>query len=345
MQIAEQETLRKPVVPKETKPMQKLIPKASTVSTPRSIKQYYQNYFRIDYTILETVCKPNSMFNTTATIQSLEYLTNKKFNTITRNVTMNIISINVIITKINKTQQNSSPKFKKIVCNYDLELYIGFDFPSYCNAACQSEEIQHLTSRSRPFGNPVDSSFTFTLFSSKPFRTIANFNIQQVLIYRSSIYFNKKVYIGSFNETRYLSALILDSSASQTSITMSQTNRSLFLITNPLDQNSFENDCSTVFISISTVPGCDTYMRHENRRIKLGKNDQSILFKQDATFKLLTSKIKKDIVVFQSINIPESYISIDTDTNIALMLTQLEKSPSNIDSLDKRFLFKLNFNE
>ncbi|CAF4989724.1 unnamed protein product [Rotaria sp. Silwood1] len=106
MQIAEQETLRKPVVPKETKPMQKLIPKASTVSTPRSIKQYYQNYFRIDYTILETVCKPNSMFNTTATIQSLEYLTNKKFNTITRNVTMNIISINVIITKINKTQQN-----------------------------------------------------------------------------------------------------------------------------------------------------------------------------------------------------------------------------------------------
>ncbi|CAF4662316.1 unnamed protein product [Rotaria sp. Silwood2] len=164
-------------------------------------------------------------------------------------------------------------------------------------------------------------------------------------IYRSSIYFNKKIYIRSFNETRYLSALILDSAASQTSVTMSQIDRSLFLITNPLDKKSFENDCSAIYISVLTVPGYDTYLRHEKRRIKLGKNDQSILFEQDATFKLLTSKINKDMVVFQSTNIPESYIAIDTDTRAVLMLTHLEEIPLNIDSLDQRFLFILNFNE
>ncbi|CAF3965087.1 unnamed protein product [Rotaria sp. Silwood2] len=93
--------------PKETKSMQTQIPKTSTVSKQRSLKQYYQNYFRIDYTIVESVCKPKHMFNTSATIQSLEYLTNLKFNMIPRNVTINIdiISIDVIITKTTKTQQ------------------------------------------------------------------------------------------------------------------------------------------------------------------------------------------------------------------------------------------------
>ncbi|CAF2898677.1 unnamed protein product [Rotaria sp. Silwood2] len=333
--------------PKETKSMQTQIPKTSTVSKQRSLKQYYQNYFRIDYTIVESVCKPKHMFNTSATIQSLEYLTNLKFNMIPRNVTINIdiISIDVIITKTTKTQQNSSHKSKKTVCNYVLQLYIGFDFPSYCDDVCQSKEIRRLTFRSQPFGNPVDSSFTFTLFSSKLLGAVANLKIRQVVIYRSSIYFNKKIYIRSFNETRYLSALILDSAASQTSVTMSQIDRSLFLITNPLDKKSFENDCSAIYISVLTVPGYDTYLRHEKRRIKLGKNDQSILFEQDATFKLLTSKINKDMVVFQSTNIPESYIAIDTDTRAVLMLTHLEEIPLNIDSLDQRFLFILNFNE
>ncbi|CAF1083469.1 unnamed protein product [Rotaria sordida] len=347
-QIGEKEFTTKPVVSqsKEIKKMQTLIPKTSTISRQRSIKQNYQNYFRIDYTIHESVCKPNHMFNTSRTIESLEYLTNLKLNTITRNITIDIdiISINVIITKIDKINENSSHKSRKTVCNYVLQLYIGFDFPSYCNDVCQSEEIQRLTFRSRPFGNPVDSSFSFTLFSSKSSGAGTKFKIQQVLIYRSSIYFNKTVHIRSFNEVRYLSALILDSSASQTSITMSQIDRSLFLITNALYEKSFENDCSTIYISILTAPGHSTYLRHENGRIKLGKNDQSTLFEQDATFKLITSKINKDMVVFQSINVPDSYIAIDTETKAALMLTHLDTNSLNIDSLEKRFLFKLNFN-
>ncbi|CAF4045263.1 unnamed protein product, partial [Rotaria sp. Silwood2] len=108
-QQTENELTTKKIVmqPKETKSMQTQIPKTSTVSKQRSLKQYYQNYFRIDYTIVESVCKPKHMFNTSATIQSLEYLTNLKFNMIPRNVTINIdiISIDVIITKTTKTQQ------------------------------------------------------------------------------------------------------------------------------------------------------------------------------------------------------------------------------------------------
>ncbi|CAF3555701.1 unnamed protein product [Rotaria sp. Silwood1] len=332
--------------------------KRSIAPRQNSKGQYYQYYLRIDYTILQSTCKPIHMFNTSVTIESLRYLTNSKLNTITRNTTLDIdiISINSILKNHTIIKQNSSYKSTKTLCDYVLQLYIGLNFPSYCDDACQALATKRLTFYSRPFGDPVDYSFIFTLSSLNSTKPPANLTIRRALLFfpnaksnprfnlvRSTMYFNKQVYIRSLDDNRYISAIILDSSAYQTTITMSPINRSLFLITNPLDENSFENDSSTVYVSFLSLAAPNTYLRHKNRRINLGKNDQSIPFKQDATFKLLIGTRNKDMVAFQSINVPESYIATDTEIRMALFLQQPKEKQLNIDYFDNKFLFKLNF--
>ncbi|CAF5031539.1 unnamed protein product, partial [Rotaria sp. Silwood1] len=144
----------------------------------------------------------------------------------------------------------SSYKSTKTLCDYVLQLYIGLNFPSYCDDACQALATKRLTFYSRPFGDPVDYSFIFTLSSLNSTKPPANLTIRHALLFfpnaksnprfnlvRSTMYFNKQVYIRSLDDNRYISAIILDSSAYQTTITMSPINRSLFLITNPLDEN------------------------------------------------------------------------------------------------------------
>ncbi len=156
---------------------------------------------------------------------------------------------------------------------------------------------------------------------------------------------NKLVYIRSSDESNYLSALILDASGQQTSITMSELDRSLFKITTGLDQNSYENSCSNIYLSFLTTSIRNAYLRHENGRIKLRKNDQSDLFKQDATFKLLKSNQNKSFVAFQSINIPRSYLSIDSETKTSLILSEPKSQIKTIDDLDDRFLFELIYDQ
>jgi hypothetical protein len=160
---------------------------------------------------------------------------------------------------------------------------------------------------------------------------------------------NKLVYIRSSDESNYLSALILDASGQQTSITMSELDRSLFKITTGLDQNSYENSCSNIYLSFLTTLAPNSYLRHQNGRINLRKNDQSSLFKQDATFKLLKSNQKKDMVAFESINVPYSFIAVGSQPETSVILAQAKlktkRTMKTIDDLDDRFLFKLVFDE
>ncbi len=65
------------------------------------------------------------------------------------------------------------------MCDYLIELHIAFNFPSYCGAICQSQEIQRLTSNTQPFGDPVDDSFIFITHSLNSIRSKIKFHIQQ----------------------------------------------------------------------------------------------------------------------------------------------------------------------
>ena len=125
---------------------------------------------------------------------------------------------------------------------------------------------------------------------------------------------------------------------------MSKFYRTSLLITNPLDENSFENAGSTIHVSFTSPEVPNTYLRHENGRIRLGRNDQSTLFKQDATFRLLINELNPNIVAFQPVNIPGSYVAIDTETQTTLILSQSERQMSYIYNLEKRFLFELVLN-
>ncbi len=166
---------------------------------------------------------------------------------------------------------------------------------------------------------------------------------------QTSEYLNKLVYIRSYYDNRYVSALVVDISSHQSSITVSEFDRSLFNITIGLDSNSYERSCSNIYLSFLTTLAPNSYLRHENGRINLGKNDQSDLFKQDSTFKLLKSNQNKDMVAFESINVPYSFIAVGSQPETSVILAQAKlktkRTMKTIDDLDDRFLFKLVFDE
>ncbi len=166
-----------------------------------------------------------------------------------------------------------------------------------------------------------------------------------MIVDRSSKYNNKSVYIRSFYEDRYVSGLIIDSNSQKTSITMTTVDRSLFLIKDGLDFNKYENDSSNIYVSFSLLLIPNVYLRHEDGRIKLAKNNQLTLFKQDATFKLIINKDRQDMVALESINLPKSYVAVDSDSRTALILEEPEDVHRSIENLDGRFLFKFIFNE
>ncbi|CAF0975087.1 unnamed protein product [Rotaria magnacalcarata] len=315
--------------------------------TQGSGAKYYENSFRIDYTIVESTCIPIDWFNTNATRASIFHLTNAKLNMITTNsiFNMNIISVNPIIKNNYTIESNPFSRVRTSVCDYVLQLYIGFNFSPYCNDACQTKNIQLLTFTYKPFGDSLDHSFSIALYSPTSTTSTVVLNIYQFVIYQSSIYFHKQVYIRSFNESHYVSALILDPTALRTSIVISRIDRTLFLITNPLNERLVENNSSIIYISLLSTVVPNAYLRHENARIILRKNDESISFKQDATFKLLISKNNKNVVAFQALDLADSYIAIDSESKTALVLRQPKSKQLDIDHFDTRFLFELHFNK
>ncbi|CAF4726560.1 unnamed protein product [Rotaria socialis] len=315
--------------------------------TEGSDEKYYEYYFRIDYTIVESTCIPVDWFNTNATRTSIFHLTNAKLNMITKNsiFNVNIISVNPIIKNNYTVESNPFSRGRTRVCDYVLQLYIGFNFSSYCNDACRTENVQLLTFTYKPFGDSLDRSFSIALYSPTSTTSTVDFKIYQFVIYQSSIYFHKQVYIRSLNESHYVSALILDSTALRTSIVVSPIDRTFFIITDPLNERIVENNPSIIYISLLSTVVPNAYLRHENARILLRKNDKSISFKQDTTFKLLVSKNNKDVVAFQALDLADSHIAIDSESHTALVLTQPKNKQSDIDNFETRFLFKLHLNE
>ncbi|CAF0838775.1 unnamed protein product [Adineta steineri] len=284
----------------------------------KSPKSQYDYYFRIDYSIKQLLCQPISTFNTSLSIASVQEQTNGKINQLLmQEIKIDIIYFNVLP---KNTKRNSA---SKSICNYIIELHIGFNFSKNCDSTCQSIEIQRLTSKTQPFGSPARPLSLLTLYSSNSLTSNVAFFIQHFYIHRSSKYYHKSVYIQSFYDNRYISAFILDADVEQTSTTMTE-----------IDRN--------IFISFSSYSENNIYLRHVNGRVTLTKNNQLTLFKQDATFKLIMNE-EKNMVAFESINIPEYYIAVDPDSKTALILEKPQKKVLTINDLNEEFLFKFNF--
>jgi hypothetical protein len=122
---------------------------------------------------------------------------------------------------------------------------------------------------------------------------------------------------------------------------MSINHKTLFII----KKGFISLDPSVVYVSFALLSSPNLYLRHRNGRVTLDKYDQSDLFKQDATFKLIVNKDREDMVALESINLPRSYVAVDSDSKTALILEEPEDVHRSIEHLDGRFLFKFIFNE
>lgn len=133
-----------------------------------------------------------------------------------------------------------------------------------------------------------------------------------------------------------MSISFINSNTFQIPILLSKTDKTLFIIKNSLDYS----ESSSIYVSIRSLIPPDLYLRHENSKIKISKYDQSILFRQDATFKLIFNQ-KKDLLAFQAINLPDySYIATNEENTTNLTLIQLTQ-PIQINKFNKRFIFRL----
>ncbi len=78
-------------------------------------------------------------------------------------------------------------RYLKSVCNYVLELYIGFNIPSYCHSFCQSQLMNRLTTETRPFGHPVHQPFTFILHRSNSHGSKIKYQINEILLCKTFV--------------------------------------------------------------------------------------------------------------------------------------------------------------
>lgn len=73
-------------------------------------------------------------------------------------------------------------KWRKLVCNYILALFIGINFPSYCDNKCQSIQLYHLTYDKNPFGNLSDLSLKFVMSDKNSIESPTEYSIQNVFL-------------------------------------------------------------------------------------------------------------------------------------------------------------------
>jgi hypothetical protein len=155
---------------------------------------------------------------------------------------------------------------------------------------------------------------------------------------RISKYQENAVYIYSLFEDRYISTLVLDSEGVQTSVIMSQRDRSLFTIQAALDQTRSVQDPLSIHLSFLSLSTPNSYLRHFSGRIRLSKFDNSDIFRQDATFKLIETNQRGNSFSLESTNLPQLYMCVDTETKAALVLTDLQTT--GMQNLNETFLFR-----
>ena len=155
---------------------------------------------------------------------------------------------------------------------------------------------------------------------------------------RISKYQDTSVHIHSVFEDRYISTLVMDSEGVQTSVIMSQRERSLFSIQSPLDTSKAASDPMSVYVSFLSLSASNSYLRHYDGRIRLTRSEPTDIFKQDATFKLMTNQQRTDCFTLESTNLPHWYISVDPKRKAALLLVELQ--PSSREVFNETFLFR-----
>lgn len=94
----------------------------------------------------------------------------------------------------------------------------------------------------------------------------------------------------------------------------------------------------SIFVSFSTNDAPDVYLRHQLGRIKLSKYEDSTLFRQDATFKIIETASRSNIFIFESTNIPRNYISLDKEGKSTLILTFVENVVT--EKIDRTYFFR-----
>jgi len=74
---------------------------------------------------------------------------------------------------------NRSVKSTKLLCDYLLELFVGIDFPSYCNDDCHSVELRRLISNINLLN---DSELRFSVRKQNSKGTIIEYYIQNIVL-------------------------------------------------------------------------------------------------------------------------------------------------------------------
>lgn len=149
-------------------------------------------------------------------------------------------------------------------------------------------------------------------------------------------YYEEPIYIQSIIEEYYFSISFIDLNTFQIPISLSTINKTIFIMKKNLDFP----DASSVYASFVSLIPPDLYLHHENGQIIISKYDQSILFRQDSTFKLIFDH-KNNLIAFQLINVPDYvYIGVDSQNNPDLTLIQ-SKEQVTIDEFHKKFIFKI----
>lgn len=151
---------------------------------------------------------------------------------------------------------------------------------------------------------------------------------------RTTKYLEKAAFIQNLATNRFASTKNFHSNINQSSVPMAIKEKSLFVVKRGLEML----DSSSIYVSFLSLSIPNLYLRHQDGVIKLAKNDQSTLFRQDATFKL-TFDHRNEIVAFQAVNIPTKfYISLSADPEPTLILAPCDAE--SIDRMDPKSLFK-----
>jgi hypothetical protein len=118
---------------------------------------------------------------------------------------------------------------------------------------------------------------------------------------------------------------------------MSTKARSLFILKKGLDLS----DASSIYVSFASWSRPNYYLRHENGQLKMANNDNSILFRQDSTFKLLFDQQRENCAIL-AINLGNYHLlNFDVKNNANLLLTRYDKPTVIISELDRQYLFKI----
>ena len=152
---------------------------------------------------------------------------------------------------------------------------------------------------------------------------------------RTTKYLEKAAFVQNIATGRFASTKNYHSNINQSSVSMAIKEKSLFVLKRGLEML----DSSSIYVSFLSLSIPNLYLRHQDGVIKLAKNDQSTLFRQDATFKL-TFDQRNEIVAFQAVNIPTAkfYISLSGDSEPTLILAPCDAEST--ERMDPKSLFK-----